>query len=403
MDKNDIYSNDSDNGFSVFDIELNPRKKRETEPVSDKSVRLSGYNKDAKTRKLIKKKKKRLIITNICLSVLLAITLLITSAGLVFQCVFSGFDSGVKLKEDDLGISSEHIGSKFTHIKNIALFGVDTRDFSKSKNSGRCDCVIILSVNTKQRTLKMVSILRDTLVKIEGKGHQKIAHSYAYGGAQLAVKTLNTNFDMNITDYVTVNMSQLSAVIDLMGGIDIEITEQERVALNGLTNSEGFGIKTVPKSAMGSNGLTHLNGGQAMCFARIRKIDSDNARVGRQSKVLSALLAKVQQMKMTKYPGLLRAILSEVETSLTYSEIISYVPMAAGGNLSLETMSVPSKEDNARGGQYDINGNYSSANAWVWQFDLNNASQRIHNWIYVPDADSADTTSDSPMSDSSES
>ncbi|MDO4742419.1 MAG: LCP family protein [bacterium] len=402
MDKNDIYSNDSNNGFTVFDIEFDSGRKDSSDSHKQQSVLLAGYNKDAKTRKLIKKKKKQLIITNVCLSILLVITLVATSGLLIFQYVFSGFDSGVKLEEKDLGISSEHIGNKYTHIKNIALFGVDTRDFSKNKNAGRCDCVIILSVNTKQRTLKMVSILRDTLVKIEKNGHQKIAHSYVYGGAQLAVKTINTNFNMNITDYVTVNMSQLSAVIDLMGGIDIEITEQERVALNGLTNSEGFGIKTVPKSAINSNGVAHLNGGQAMCFARIRKIDSDNARVGRQSKVLGALLAKVQQMRITKYPGLLRAILSEVETSLTYSEIISYVPMATAGKLTLETMSVPGEEDNARGGQYDIYGNYSSSNAWVWQFDLDKASQRIHDWIYTPDADAADNQSVSEISDDSE-
>ncbi|MEG1887409.1 MAG: LCP family protein, partial [Oscillospiraceae bacterium] len=269
----------------------------------------------------------------------------------------------------DLGINDE-VADKLGigHIKNIAMFGIDSRNPKSTK--GRSDTIIILSVNTKNNSIKMTSILRDSYVAIDGHGKEKITHAYAYGGPVLAIKTINQNFHLNIKDYVSVNFAQLSAVLDVMDGIDLEITEAERRELNRIMESENFTSTPVAKS-----GMVHLNGIQAMHFARIRKIDGDDARAERQGKVLNCLFEKVKTMSASKYPALLKTIMPNVETSLSYSDIIGYAPMMAKGDLKLERSLVPdTKLDKPIGGNYD--------GAWVWRYDLNAASNRMHEWIY---------------------
>ena len=114
---------------------------------------------------------------------------------------------------------------------NIALFGVDSRDNDLKKNT-RSDSIIIASINKYTYKTKLVSIYRDTLVFIPDHGYTKINHAYAYGGPKLAIETINRNFDMNIKDYVTVNFSALTDLVDALGGIEIEITPEELEYVN---------------------------------------------------------------------------------------------------------------------------------------------------------------------------
>src|SRR5699024_8489086 len=147
-------------------------------------------------------------------------------------------------------------------IFNVALFGVDTRD--EDSFSGRSDTIIIASVDKKNNVVKLTSILRDSYVAIEGHKNQKITHAYMYGGAELAIKTINQNFGMNITDYVTVNFAKVAEAIDVLGGVDLEITERERVEVNNIGDDEDPDFPYIEES-----GMVHLNGKQAVVYARI--------------------------------------------------------------------------------------------------------------------------------------
>ncbi len=302
--------------------------------------------------------------------VVVAVLLVFLIAFLTVYGIYNNFRSGVD--EKDLGISSE-ISDKYgeTDIINIALFGVDTRD--ENSFSGRSDTIMIVSVDRKNNVVKLSSILRDSYVAIEGHKNQKITHAYAFGGAQLAIKTINQNFSMNITDYATVNFYKLGEAIDLLGGIDIEVTEAERVHLNDIGDDENpsFGY-------LNESGMVHLTGEQAVVYARLRKIDSDVARSNRQKKVIEALLVQARKVSPSKYSEMLKTMMSLCETSLSFSEIMAFAPML-NEDITIEMTNVPNELDNPIGGIYE--------GAWVWRYDLAAATERLHLFIYgeVPD------------------
>lgn len=297
--------------------------------------------------------------------VILAVILVLLIAFLGVYGFYNNFRNAVD--EKNLGISSE-IADKYgdTDIFNVALFGLDTRD--ENSFSGRSDTIIIVSVDRKNNVVKLSSILRDSYVAIEGHKNQKITHAYAFGGAELAIKTLNQNFSMNITDYATINFYKLGQAIDLLGGIDIEVTEAERAHLNDIGDDDNpnFGY-------LNESGMVHLTGEQAVVYARLRKIDSDVARSNRQKKVIEALLVQARKVSPSKYGEMVKTMMSLCETSLSFSEIMSFAPMISQ-DLTIQMTNVPSDEDNAVGGIYD--------GAWVWRYDLAAATERLHLFIY---------------------
>ncbi len=300
------------------------------------------------------------------LAVLLILFLLI---GLGLFYIFGGLtispiNSDPKALGIDPAIAEKY---KLSGVTNIALFGVDSRDFNS--DSGRSDSVMILSIDRKNNQMKLTSVLRDSYVAIEGHGSEKIAHAYAYGGPELAIKTLNQNFQLDIKSYVTVNFSQLASVVDAVGGIDMEITEEERVQINALANSEGMSAPEIP-----APGLVHLTGGQATAFARIRKIDSDNARADRQKKVIEGILGQVKKTPVWKYPELAKTVFPMTETSMNYWELGGLSPAVIFGDASLVQNTLPTPEDNPIGGEYN--------GAWVWRFDIPSATERLHRFIY---------------------
>ncbi len=325
------------------------------------------------------KRKNLLVLFNSLVSVLLGICVFF-SAVCTFVIYTSGTAQKGKISEDknELGITSQAAQELPAEIINIALFGIDTRD-KKAINrtealTGRSDTIIILSIDTGKKTIKMTSILRDSWVSLDlerFRGKNKINAAYAYGGPQGAIKTLNQNFHLNITDYVAVSMHQMKNVLDILGGVDIEITEMERRRINELSNSEGFKAEKVTKT-----GLVHLNGTQALSYSRIRD-DSEELRVRRQQKVLSCMLEKAKNLPLTEYPAVLNEVLSTVETSMDYSEIFEFSPLLQISEIHLQTTSVPGKEVRAQGGVFN-----DTRGGWVWKYDIEEAKKYIYEWIY---------------------
>ncbi len=200
-------------------------------------------------------------------------------------------------------------------IQNILLLGIDS-----SSGSGRSDSIMILTVDQMTRKIKLSSIMRDSYVHIEGRGMDKINHAYAFGGAKLALKTVNSNFSMNIRDFAVVNFSQLPKIVDAVGGISMALTAKE-------ANHMGFkdGAKTY-----------QLNGSQALRFSRIRQIDSDFARTSRQRKVLKAVLTELLSLSPGQVQGVASDLLPMVRTTLSANEIVSTGIKVVSSNYSID-------------------------------------------------------------------
>ena len=349
------------------------------------------------------KKKNRIIL--IMIIVLEVLLLIVAGAFALFMHYFGGLDTQPLTSDASaLGIQSQYdfkskiesndglnelIDSNKT-ITNIALFGIDTRS---NNSNGRSDAIMILSVDEIHGKIKLTSILRDSYVPIDKHGKDKIAHAYAYGGPELAIKTLNQNFNLDIREYATVNFNQLSKVIDAIGGIDIEITKAELKEINRIVIEMHDENSSIDGETLDDYGLVHLTGAQATAYSRIRKIDSDNERANRQQRVLVALFDKCKNMPKSDYPEFIRQLLPLVKTSLSYSDIIDLAPIMLTSNLTIEQNMIPDELiDNPIGGTYN--------GAWVWRYDLDEAAERLHEFIYEDSLD--DLTDSSSTSDDSD-
>ena len=227
----------------------------------------------------------------------------------------------VDIDRDNLNINEEQL-DKYEYSKdivNIALFGVDSED----GQAGRSDSIMILTVDTIHNKIKLTSIMRDSYVNIEGHGMDKINHAYAFGEEQLALQTINENFGLNVKDYALVNFTSLPEIVDALGGIDIEVTEEELQFINGYIGSinslEGTSSENITTA-----GTQHLDGVQTLAYARIRYTDGgDYVRTERHRTVLNALFKKILDKPATEYLGVLDKLLPYVQTSMNSSSIIS--------------------------------------------------------------------------------
>lgn len=357
---------------NMKDISSNSRKaaRQKQNSMSAQSKRKNMEDISSSSKKKRKKwsgKKKALVII---ISILCVIALLIGGAFLYVKLMLGQVDRE-DLNLDDLGISQEVLDKyNNTDVTNIALFGVDTRDMDS--DSGRSDALMILSIDRVHSKIKLISIARDTYVAVEGHGNTKITHAYAYGGAQLAVKTLNQNFDMNIEDFVTVNFAQLANIIDYVGGVTVNVTEDERQVMNRYVNElNSIGIPTEPLQQTGDVKLT---GGQAVAYSRNRYTGSDIQRAERQREVLMALFDSAKQLNVTQYPGLISMVLSECTTSLTDEEMMSIGMWAVTSGATIEEAGLPNADCNSHG--ETING------TWYFVYDLDVATDIIHKFIY---------------------
>jgi len=254
-------------------------------------------------------------------------------------------------------------------IKNIAVFGVDSRN---GEDTGNSDAIMIVSIDGNKGKIKMVSIARDTYVNLPKYGKTKITHAYSYGGPELAMATLNENFGMDITDYITVNFEQLAEIIEQMGGIDVELNEAERQELNKYVAP---GVEKIQQT-----GAVHLNGEQAVSYSRIRKCDSDDMRTSRQRKVMLCLFEKAKELSPFQYPSYIKILMPMMETSMTDSEILQLAPVAMNKNLMLEQDSFPNDYIQTDG--YKTKTEVEGVELWVYHYDLQEATNMLQKFIY---------------------
>lgn len=205
---------------------------------------------------------------------------------------------------------------------NILLIGADRRATKGRYNS---DTMMIATVDTVNNRLKLTTLMRDMLVDVPGHGYRKLNSTVALGGVELLYETIEHNFHLKLTDYVMVDLHSFVDVVDAIGGVTVEMTAEEISAANdciaGLNKQ--LGVEYLWDGFIFADpGPVHLDGKQALGYARIRKLDSEFVRTGRQFKLLNMIFAKFRKFSVTKQYDLLYKLLPLVESSMTNDEII---------------------------------------------------------------------------------
>ena len=224
-----------------------------------------------------------------------------------FGTRLSGFVSN--LASEGFGTESGLIGGTGSGIVNILLIGQDRRE---GEETARSDSMILCTYHRKTGNVTMTSFLRDLYVPIPGHHSNRINAAYSEGGAALLDRTLRENFDLHIDGNVEVDFSQFSQIIDLLGGVQLELREDEAAEINKET---GSGL---------SAGVQVLNGEQALTYARIRKLDADGdfSRTSRQRKLMNALLGSYRNIKWKDLLPLIDELLPLISTDMNYGRLV---------------------------------------------------------------------------------
>lgn len=196
-------------------------------------------------------------------------------------------------------------------VINILLIGQDRRP---GESRARSDSMILCTINKDTKSIVLTSFLRDLYVQIPGYGNNRINASYAWGGMELLNDTLEQNFGIHVDGNVEVDFNQFADIVDLLGGVPMELRNDEANYINSDTQSSL------------SSGMQVLNGKQALSYARIRSLDADGdlSRSSRQRKVLDALFNQVKDSGLVTLLGLLDEVLPMVTTDMSNGEILGY-------------------------------------------------------------------------------
>ena len=236
-------------------------------------------------------------------------------------------------------------------VKNILLIGNDSRT---EDESGRSDAMILVSISSRTNTIHMTSLLRDIYVDIPGHDGNRLNAAYAYGGPELLMETLEENFDIEVNRYMLVNFQAFANLVDAVGGVDLEVTNEEVQYINWYLveyiqlqgNPEGTDYLDTSLS-----GTIHLNGPQALAYCRNRYIGTDFARTERQRKVLAAAIKSAPLALVTNGGELIDGVMSNITTNLTKSELNGLM-LQAPAMLTYDMIS----------GSIPLEGTYSNAN-----------------------------------------
>ncbi len=263
-------------------------------------------------------------------------------------------------------------------ITNILLVGTDARN---TEEKSRSDAMMILTVDNNHKNLKLTSLARDTYVEIPGHGKQKLTHAYAYGGLNLLLETLESNFKIDIQNYVVVNFFSFINIIDTLNGIVVDVKPNEIKELNRYIPECYSFDQNKNKNPMKNieySGKQKLNGYQTLAYSRIRYNDSALERDNRQRLVLESAFEKAKHLPINKYPDLIDSILPYIKTNMNTSDILSIGnSILSIGNFNIKTLEFPIEE-------YSTGGIYKNA-GWVWRYDKEKCLPILHDFIFNDD------------------
>lgn len=299
------------------------------------------------------KKRSKLKIT---ILVIIGIIIITIGGGLLYVNSKLNKVQKVEINKDNLSIDKSIEDDKQkSEIKNIALFGID----APKGQVGRSDAVMILTIDRLHNKLKLTSIMRDSYVDVPGHGNTKLTHAYAYGGPELAIKTLNENFKLNIEDFMAVNFTSMPEIIDKLGGVKINVTKEEIQHIPGVTHA----------------GLQTLNGAEALAYSRIRHATGgDYQRTERQRVVLEAIFNKVHNTPKSEYPSLIDTFLPYIKTNMSSTDM-----------MGLATDAMPLMKIKLETARFPLNGYCEGKmmdGVWYLVFNKNDTLDQIQSYIY---------------------
>lgn len=365
----------------------------------------------------------------IVLTTIVILLSFIMSGGLYVHSTFQRIQDKIEIEPD---INGKTEGEKelpdikyntVNGITNILLIGVDNRN---ADDGERADAIMIATIDTIHKKLKLTSIMRDSYVNIPGKGNTKINHAHAYGGTKLLIKTIENNFGIPIDKYMKINFKGFKDIIDVVGGIEVEIANEEMLnelnrclimekyedpefkdarfirmvdSANLLLDREEYRgipyIKDNPYIAKGdydylaekgefitSIGKVKLNGAQALAYSRMRhNVGGSEARAGRQREVISLASEKMAKLPITKYVKLAETIIPYVKTDISMQVGLDLAYTAVKiNNFNIETLQLP-PEKLTYGMTVDKSFTYENEDLYVFLMDMENTAKVTQDFI----------------------
>lgn len=237
---------------------------------------------------------------------------------------------------DDFRMPSTGLDGEY----RLLIVGVDIDD---AGIKGRSDTMILAVLNTRLKTLKLISFMRDLYVTIPGRGHNRLNAAYVYGGQELLRRTLEENFGVVADAYLAVNYSLMTELVDAIGGVELTVEEYELKPLNGILRYYNY-QREIPEDegVLAASGTRILTGLQAMSYARIRKVDSDFERVGRQQRVLEAIYTRLRQLPVDRLGQIILSFIGRVSTDISMSDALNLLQdLLQAGDLRISALSIP--------------------------------------------------------------
>lgn len=261
-----------------------------------------------------------------------------------------------KEEAKEISTTQESEKNKKNGITNILLVGVDGNNIEKGNRS---DSMMILTIDEKNQDIRLTSLARDTYVDIEGYGSEKLTHAYAYEGASLLIQTIKNNFGIDVDKYVAVSFESFEKIIDILDGIEINVSKKEVSQIKGIKKS----------------GTQTLNGSQALEYSRIRYIDSAYERDNRQRKVIEALYNKLVNDSNGNLMSVLNEVLRYTKTNMLPLEIVSIANKAIKINdTEFDQVEFPFKESRKD--------NNIKEKGWIIEWDKDYNKNKLDKFIY---------------------
>ena len=347
--------------------ELDTKKKKSS---GNKTSGTKTSGKKSSSRRTKKRKKAKMItfaIEALILVVLLLVLYVLNRTERFSKVVFDD-----KVVEESVNDLTEETLETMEEYTNIALFGLDTRQAGSLGKGNRSDTIMIASINNQTKDVKIVSIYRDSYLNLANDKYRKCNEAYSIGGPEQAVAMLNMNLDLKIDHYMSVDFLAVSEVVDLLGGIEIDVDEYEIEHLNNYTveTSKVTGKKT---NKLKSTGLQTLDGVQATSYCRIRYTKGDDfKRTERQREVLETIAKKAKTMSVSQLDEIIKAVFPMCATNMTVDQLLAIA--ADGLSYNIQGTS---------GFPFDVTtDSVGSAGSCVIPVDLEKNVAQLHNYLF---------------------
>lgn len=353
------------------EMDMSKEQERRRKSGANNSEHSTGHSSRRAASRKAKKRKKAKMIT-FAVEALILLVLLVVLYVLNRTERFSKVIYNDKVVENSVNDLSEETLESMERYTNIALFGLDTRQAGSLGKGNRSDTIMVASIDNETKDVKIISVYRDSYLNLANDKYRKCNEAYSVGGPEQAVAMLNMNLDLKIDHYMSVDFLAVSEVVDLLGGIEIDVDEYEIEHLNNYTveTSKVTGKST---TKLKSTGLQNLDGVQATSYCRIRYTKGDDfKRTERQREVLETIIKKAKTMNVATLDEIVKAVFPMCATNMTVDQLLGIVKDGMSYNI-VDTAGFP----------FDVKtGTVGSAGSCVIPVDMEQNVSKLHAYLF---------------------